>query len=142
MYYCCCLASKSCWTLCDPNGYSLPGPSVHGISQARILELVAISFSNLLIYIYFTSNFSLLEAAAINIFVFSKNEYPCKYFYKVWSEISVYTIRNNCRFFVFWIKEKTHFVLILHDLYVTVDQAKDMPQSYSTSLIFLNFSKN
>ena len=34
-----------CLTLCDPMVYSLPGPSVHGISQAKILELAAISFS-------------------------------------------------------------------------------------------------
>ena len=31
--------------LCDPTDCSLPGSSVHGISQARILEWVAISFS-------------------------------------------------------------------------------------------------
>ena len=30
--------------LCDPMGCSLPGSSVHGILQARILEWVAISF--------------------------------------------------------------------------------------------------
>ena len=30
---------------CDPMDYSSPGSSVHGISQARILEWVAISFS-------------------------------------------------------------------------------------------------
>ena len=30
---------------CDPMDYSLPGSSVHGIFQARILEWVAISFS-------------------------------------------------------------------------------------------------
>ena len=34
-----------CSTLCDPMDYSLPGSSVHGISQARILEWVAISYS-------------------------------------------------------------------------------------------------
>ena len=32
----------SCLTLCDPLDYSLPGSSVHGILQARILEWVAI----------------------------------------------------------------------------------------------------
>ena len=32
-------------TLCNPMVYSLPDPSVHGISQVRILEWVAISFS-------------------------------------------------------------------------------------------------
>ena len=31
--------------LCDPTDCSPPGSSVHGISQARILEWVAISFS-------------------------------------------------------------------------------------------------
>ena len=32
-----------------PTDYNLPGFSVHGISQARILEQVAISFSKLLL---------------------------------------------------------------------------------------------
>ena len=34
-----------CPTLCDPRDCNLPGFSVHGIFQARILEWVAISFS-------------------------------------------------------------------------------------------------
>ena len=34
-----------CLTLCDPIVYSLPGSSIPGIFQARILEWVAISFS-------------------------------------------------------------------------------------------------
>ena len=34
-----------CPTLCDPMDCSLPGSSVHGILQARVLEWVAISFS-------------------------------------------------------------------------------------------------
>ena len=37
--------AQSCLTLCNPMDCSLPGSSVHGISQARILEWVAISFS-------------------------------------------------------------------------------------------------
>ena len=37
--------SPSCLTFCDPKEYSPPGSSVHGISQARVLEWVAISFS-------------------------------------------------------------------------------------------------
>ena len=41
-----CLVTKSCLTLCDPMDCSPPGSSVHGISQARILEWDAISFSN------------------------------------------------------------------------------------------------
>ena len=42
---CACSVARSCLTLCDPMDYSLPGSSVHGISQAGILESVAISFS-------------------------------------------------------------------------------------------------
>ena len=36
---------QSCLTLCDPMDHSLPGSSVHGILQGRILEWVAISSS-------------------------------------------------------------------------------------------------
>ena len=39
------LITQSYTTLCDPMDRSLPGSSVHGILQARILEWVAISFS-------------------------------------------------------------------------------------------------
>ena len=34
--------TQSCPTLCDPMDCSLPGSSVHGVFQARILEWVAI----------------------------------------------------------------------------------------------------
>ena len=37
--------AQSCPTLCDPMDCSLPGFSVHGIFQARVLEWVATSFS-------------------------------------------------------------------------------------------------
>ena len=40
-----CSITQSCSTLWDPIDCSLPDSSVHGISQARILEWVAISFS-------------------------------------------------------------------------------------------------
>ena len=36
---------QSCLTLHDPMDYSLPGSSVHGILQARVLEWGAIAFS-------------------------------------------------------------------------------------------------
>ena len=44
LHFCCCSVAKSCLTLCDPMNYSLPGSSVYGILQARILEWVAILF--------------------------------------------------------------------------------------------------
>ena len=37
--------TQSCPTLCDPMDCSLPGSSVHGIFQARVLEWGAIAFS-------------------------------------------------------------------------------------------------
>ena len=46
LYLClCCWVTQLCPTLYDPMDCSLPGPSVHGISQARILEWIPISFS-------------------------------------------------------------------------------------------------
>ena len=41
----CWLGAQSCLTLCYPMDCGLPGSSVHRISQARVLEWVAISFS-------------------------------------------------------------------------------------------------
>ena len=41
----CVLVAQLCLTLCDPMVHSLPGSSVHGILQARILKWVAIAFS-------------------------------------------------------------------------------------------------
>ena len=46
-YYCecvCVFVAQLCLTLCDPMECFLPGSSVHGIIQARILEWVAILF--------------------------------------------------------------------------------------------------
>ena len=42
---CACSVPQSCTTLCDLMDCKLPDSSVHGISQARILEWVTISFS-------------------------------------------------------------------------------------------------
>ena len=41
----CCLVTKSWLTLCDPMDCGLPGFSIHGVSQTRILRRVAIFFS-------------------------------------------------------------------------------------------------
>ena len=41
--------AQSCLTLCDPMDCSLPGSSILGILQARVLEWVAIAFSQPLI---------------------------------------------------------------------------------------------
>ena len=39
--------AQSCPTLSNPMDYSLPGSSIHGICQARVLEWVASAFSHL-----------------------------------------------------------------------------------------------
>ena len=41
----CAQSLQSSLTLCDPMDYSLPGSSVHGIIQARILQWVAMPSS-------------------------------------------------------------------------------------------------
>ena len=38
--------TQSCPTLSNPKDWSLPGSSVHGIFQAKVLERGAIAFSN------------------------------------------------------------------------------------------------
>ena len=43
--YVLCLVTQSCLTLSEPMDCSLPGSSVHGILQARMLEWVAIPSS-------------------------------------------------------------------------------------------------
>ena len=39
------LVAQSCLTLCNPMYFSLPGSSVHGIFQSRILEWVSMASS-------------------------------------------------------------------------------------------------
>ena len=60
--------AQSCPTLRNPMDCSLPGSSVHGIFQARVLEWVAISFIVVhktlkLIYIYIKMVFNIMELA-------------------------------------------------------------------------------
>ena len=45
--------AQSCPTLSDPMDCSLPGSSVHGIFQARVLKWATIAFSdNMILYVY------------------------------------------------------------------------------------------
>ena len=52
--------AQSCPTPSDPMDYSLPGPSIHRIFQAGVLEWVAIAFSEYLLYIYTISYYMFL----------------------------------------------------------------------------------
>ena len=59
--------AHSCPTLRDPMDCSLPGFSVHGIFQARVLEWVAISFS--IIELNQSSNYQGNWWATTNLFI-------------------------------------------------------------------------
>ena len=54
--------AQSCPTRSDPTDCSLPGSSVHGIFQARVLEWGAIAFS-VYLCIYFILPFAFLSSA-------------------------------------------------------------------------------
>ena len=45
--------AQLCLTLCDPMDCRLPGSSVHGIFQARVLEWGAIAFSEMMLGEYY-----------------------------------------------------------------------------------------
>ena len=55
------LVAKLSLTLCNPMDRSLPGFSLHGISQTRILEWVAISFFKKIINGVFCIQFLVLN---------------------------------------------------------------------------------
>ena len=42
--------AQSCLTLSDPMDCSLPGSSIHGIFQARVLEWGTVAFSDCVLY--------------------------------------------------------------------------------------------
>ena len=58
-------AAQSCLTLCDTMDYSLPGSTIHGISQTRVLGWVAIVFSaNFILLLLLLSRFSHVRLCA------------------------------------------------------------------------------
>ena len=63
--------TQSCPTLSDPMDCSRPGSSVHGIFQARVLEWVAIAFSDVCVYL----NVNLRFHISSQIFIVSPATY-------------------------------------------------------------------
>ena len=62
--------AQSCPTLSDPMDYSLPGSSVHGIFQAKVLEWGAIAFSKTLFLILQQHLFFILSTVTqLDLFV-------------------------------------------------------------------------
>jgi len=71
-----CLVAQSRLTLCDPVDHSLPGSSVRGYLQARIMEWIAMSSSYNILgnnkYPHFNKHLKhgITEGNGINIYVF------------------------------------------------------------------------
>ena len=85
--------TQSCPTLNDPMDCSLPGSSVHGIFQARVLEWVAIAFSDIgaqslsnsiLVYIFLKSKISFPSSPNSYDQEFRCKEGKHKFFLKSW----------------------------------------------------------
>jgi len=58
--------AQSCPTPSNPMDFSPPGPSIHGIFQARVLEWVAIAFSEKNIYFCFIDYAKAIDCVAHN----------------------------------------------------------------------------
>ena len=68
--------AQSCLTPSDPMDCSPPGPSVHGIFQARVLEWVATAFSDSLYYLLINSCHTIIMTKVISSYIM----YSWKYF--------------------------------------------------------------
>ena len=79
---------QSCSTLCDPMDSSPPGSSVHGILQARVLEWVAISFSN--------QHHSILKKKKIFFFLKTNIIVSFKEFYCVFLSQCLHYLSPSC----------------------------------------------
>ena len=77
--------AQSCPTLSEPVDYSLPGSSVHGIFQARVLEWGAIALSRLFDYSHPIG----YEASQVVLMV--KNACQCRRHKKLTSDLETHT---------------------------------------------------
>ena len=73
--------AQSCLTLCDPMDCSLPGFSVHGILQARILEWASILFSRDLPDLGIEPGSPALQADSLPCEPLEKPHYPPEFEY-------------------------------------------------------------
>ena len=72
--------AQSCLTLCDPMDCSLPGSSLHGILQARVLEWVAkildLMLSSNTRLVFGVYNIKYIIAKCMNKWIKNKNIFP------------------------------------------------------------------
>ena len=72
--------AQSCPTLGHPMDYSLPGSSVHGIFQARVLEWSAIAFPETGYYICIFFQILVMHITSnMQMYVGGRNYYPTYY---------------------------------------------------------------
>ena len=92
--------TQSCPTLRDPMDCSLPGSSVHGIFQARVLEWGAIAFSKLIILYNLNMQFFVCQKVILTCFL--KKLQTCYFkinnsedlIYKVWTTVDNTVLYN------------------------------------------------
>ena len=97
--------AQSCPTLCDPMDCSLPGSSIHGIFQARVLEWGPIAFSNLTYYstsiiIFFTLN------VIVVLFIWNSIIIPNEYL----TFLSLSSLRNQSLTLLIWNTDSASFL--------------------------------
>ena len=86
--------AQSCPTLSDPMDCSLPGSSVHGSFQARVLEWVAIAFSDCFFFLHVVSSKKSLNIGTCLVlsveYKFSKILFAAKLKFYNWQQILSY----------------------------------------------------
>ena len=82
--------TQSCPTLSDPMDCSLPGSSVHGIFQARVLEWGAIAFST-----YIARKFY-IALSSYSIDIFSQAVYDTSPCFTVFPTLGITGFSNTC----------------------------------------------
>ena len=111
------LVTQSYPTLCDPMDCSLPGSSVHGILQARILEWVAIPFS------YHLLEFALIHAlsqwyyltisSSATLFSFCLQSFPASGSFLTYDKhdllLLVTLTVNNCDYGMYFCCDRINF---------------------------------
>ena len=87
--------TQLCPTLRDPIDCSLPGSSIHGISQAQILEWVAIVSSDLGSYLPIKQNEIMSFAATwIDLGIIIINEVRQRKANTIWLSLNMYNVKN------------------------------------------------
>ena len=119
---CACLVPQSCLTFCDPMDCSPPGSFVHGISQARILDWVAISFSGGGVFLTQGSNLGLPPCRRI-LYCLGHQGSPCLF---------IYSCLNTWLFFILKTSESQLFGFLGQKIIFSTYMVDAMPSARGT----------